>query len=201
MLKIAISGTAGVGKNTIATIIANDILKLEKDEYCISAFAKRLKLTIKDLFPGCDEQALYGDSELRQKYIRSDLDKEIEDLAVTFRQASIDIGKLCRIYSPKFWVAHTSLEFYRLPEKIKLYIIADVRFIEEYEWLKNNGFFLIRVKRNTSFKINDVSETEQKLIKDNQFDLIIDNNVSIEELRENIRISLGKLLSNKKILY
>lgn len=181
MLKIAILGQAGSGKSTIASIIAQDLLKLQPNDYQIVAFADKIKQVIEQLFPGCDLECLYGNSELRQTPIVSELNEFI-DTDVSYRQVALDLGKLGRTYHPAFWVAHIARHF-KQSQHLKFYILSDVRFIEEIEWLKNNDFILCRVKRGNLIKINDVSETEQEQLQDKQFNIVIDNNGSIDDLK------------------
>jgi hypothetical protein len=195
MLKIAVSGKAGSGKNTVASVIVKDILKLAPDEYRIAAFADKIKELTTSFFPGCDQEALYGASELRQKQIESDIN-EIIDTVATYRKVTLDIGKLGRTYSPSFWVGHAALKYLSAPPTLRAYMIADLRFIEEYKWLRAAGFNLIRVKRNNLIKIDDISETEQDKLSDDMFDLIVENNGTIEDLRNTLKTDLDELFSN-----
>lgn len=197
MLKIAISGKAGSGKNTIASLIAEDILKLKREEYRISAFANKIKELTTSMFPGCSQESLYGSSELRQNKILSQLN-EVVDTDATFRQVTVDVGKLGRTYNSSFWVAHLALEYFQLHERLKMYAVADLRFCEEYDWLKAHGFLLCRVKRDNLIKINDISETEQDKLSDNMFDIVIDNNDSIAELQGKLTKALDVHFHNNK---
>jgi hypothetical protein len=197
MIKIALSGKGGVGKNTIASLMAQNILHLKNNEYIIAAFAERIKSIIQKFFPGCDPEALYGASELRQKKIESELDIAFPD-EVTYRQVSCDIGKLGRSYSSLIWIMHIARQMKRAPESTQLFIISDLRFIDEFNWAKKNGFVMCRIKRNEQLKLNDISETEQDELTDDQFDMIIDNNCSIKELKTKVTLTLDKHFSNNK---
>jgi cytidylate kinase len=194
MLKIAISGKAGSGKNTVASLIT-DVLKLTPEQYRISAFANKIKELTVAFFPGCSQEDLYGASELRQNKIISDINKVIPTSA-TYRAVNLDIGKLGREYNSRFWVAHEALNYMQAPVQTKVYMIADLRFIEEYEWVKDNDFTLIRVKRDNLIKINDVSETEQDKLADGMFDMVLDNNGSMDDLRQQLILGLDQLFSN-----
>ncbi len=184
MLSIAISGRAKSGKNTIASILARDIFQLKEYQYTISAFANKIKELTEIMFPGCDLDALYGASELRQNKIKCALSSEFE---TTYRQVNIDLGKLGRTYTSHFWVSHIENEYSQLGKEKKLYIIADARFREEMDWLKENKFKLIRVKRNDAMFIDDISETGQDSIADSEFDYIINNNNSLDYLVDEMR--------------
>jgi len=197
MIKIALSGKGGVGKNTVASLIAQDTLHLQNNEYMIVAFAARIKQIIQNLFPGCDEDALYGASALRQNVITSDLDIPFNK-DVTYRQVSCDIGKIGRSYNQLIWIAHMAHQLKTAPSNTKLFIVSDLRFLDEFTWAKNNNFIMCRIKRNEQLVLNDISETEQDELKDNQFDIIIDNNCPIEELGKLVTLVLDKHFSNNK---
>lgn len=197
MIKIALSGKGGVGKNTIASLIAYNILHLKNNEYVIAAFAERIKYIIQKFFPGCDDEALYGASELRQNIITSELDITFSD-EVTYRQVSCDIGKIGRKYSPLIWIMHVARQLNQASELTKLFMISDLRFIDEFNWAKENGFVMCRIKRDEKLQLDDISETEQDELKDDQFDIIIDNNCSIKELSKKVATALDKHYSNNK---
>lgn len=194
IIKIAISGKGGVGKNTLASCIIK-VLNLQDNQYKIAAFATKIKQLIQLMFPGCNKDALYGASELRQNKIISDLNLNL-DTSVSYRRVSCDIGKLGRIYNPNIWISHVDLDLKTMPTTTKLFIISDLRFMDEFQWAKDNDFMLCRIKRNEKLELNDVSETEQDNISDDQFDIIIENNGSVDGLKENILKALDKYYYN-----
>jgi hypothetical protein len=201
MLKLAISGKAGSGKNSVANIIIKDILHLYQDEFHIAAFATPIKKMIQEMFPNCDQKSLYGNSELRQNKITSALDEYANNSIITsHRQAAIDIGKLGRFYHPNFWVWHAKRTFDSIMSEnlfyntsIKAYIIADLRFPNEFEWLKQEEFFICRIKRYNNAKINDISEYIQDELSDNMFDFVIDNNGTMDNLKQQIYQMMEKI--------
>ena len=68
-------------------------------------------------------------------------------------------------------------------------IVSDVRFQNEANIIKDNGGFLIRIKRSISSTSNHISEIENYLIKEDE---VIDNNSTIEELKEKVKIIINK---------
>ncbi len=104
------------------------------------------------MFPNCDKKSLYGASELRQNKIISDLNSEI-NIETTYRQVSLDLGKIGRSYNNLFWVAHLAKDYASFKDWIKAYVVADARFIDEMKWLKNNQFKLIKIKRKQDFRL------------------------------------------------
>ena len=69
-----------------------------------------------------------------------------------------------------------------------LTIVTDVRFRNEFDHLKKKGFFQIRLYRDTGMQtIEHISETGQSSIKDEEFDYVLFNNKSLEDLKEEVR--------------
>ena len=91
MFKIAISGKASSGKNTIANLI----LETLNNDYAATyydtiAFADPIKEIIMIMFPHLKKKHLYGSSKFRNTIIKEAVDKNGNLL--TIRQALIDIG-------------------------------------------------------------------------------------------------------------
>lgn len=63
----------------------------------------------------------------------------------------------------------------------------DLRFLIEYEALKKDGWVCIKINRNTGLPpSNHRSETELEVLKDEDWDYIIDNNGTLEELYDKL---------------
>jgi hypothetical protein len=187
--KIAIFGNANSGKNTVAELIIKH-LDLKKKDYKIVAFAEPMKAIIKIAIPSANEECLYGKSELRTEIIPGYyLDNNGEFL--THRKALTDLGAFFRKYNEQVWIKCLDYDF-KKSEK-QCYIVSDGRFINEFNYLKGQGFILIKVKRNGLGIGTDVSETEQKLIPDESFDYIINNDKSLKKLSKTIKRMLANL--------
>lgn len=76
-------------------------------------------------------------------------------------------------------------------------IISDCRFRNEMSAIKKAGGKIIRVKRDDAGLKGEagrhISEQEQKLIPDSEFDYILDNNCEIEELNNRVNTILTLL--------
>ena len=177
-MRIAISGKAKAGKDTLAEMLQN-IHSCE-----IHGFADRVKEVAKSMFPQMIYDNLYGDSHLREELI--------PNTNITYRQSLLDIGKLGRSYDKDFWVK-SMIPFF---DKNQDVIIKDLRFENEYNFLKSNDFYLIRIKRKTHTKIFDISETEQDALTDDMFDLVIENDKDLEYLNQQAK-EIFKLISKK----
>jgi hypothetical protein len=185
--KIALVGKANSGKNTVANILGSNLSQYDRRNLSI-AFADPIKDIILMMFPEAEKEYLFGPSHLRSNIIPNAYKN---NKPLTYRQCLIDIGELARSYNPNIWIN-------KLGEKISKFenfiecegpetvIVSDVRRINEAAFLKEKEFFFIKIKRELSLKLNHSTETDQDEIKENYFDYIIDNNGSIENLKENI---------------
>lgn len=184
--KIAICGKKRVGKNTLSTILANLIsIKYHSEATAkIMAFADPIKEMILQMFPKANKNCLFGSSELREEIIPDAIDQNGNPL--TYRQALIDIGTLGRKYNPNMWVnvfhnrIQTMNDNYFFP--IKLIICSDLRFPEEFEFLKKHNFCLVKLRRKDTLLSDNPTETAQDGISLDLFDIVVDNDKSIDDL-------------------
>lgn len=204
MVKIAISGKAKSGKNSLASFIRNHIDDLQefisdnralptyyKPIPIIMAFADPIKRAVLDLFPEADRHYLFGPSELREYVIPGEYtDDKGEPL--TYRQALMDIGALGRKYNNNFWIDKFDTTMKSI--KDSSIIASDLRFLNEYEYLKTNNFFTIRIVRDIITKLDDISEIEQDALSNDKFDLVIVNNKSLEDLDMHAKSLVNKLI-------
>jgi len=62
-----------------------------------------------------------------------------------YRKGAQYIGtELCRAYDPDWWVKRMAVRTYRMPLAEPV-IIDDMRFQNEYDWCRENGFILVRL--------------------------------------------------------
>jgi dephospho-CoA kinase len=72
------------------------------------------------------------------------------------------------------------------------YFLSDLRFLNEFNALRRNGWILIKLRRNQgsdregSGSINHISENELDSTLDEYWDYVIDNNGEIEDLYRDI---------------
>jgi hypothetical protein len=190
MIKIALSGKASVGKNTFSKLLFNE-LNTSNISVKNMAFADPIKEIILLMFPHAKKMCLYGPSKLREEIIPN---ATKNNQPLTYRQALCDVGtELGRGYNDKVWVENFAHRYKKaLKNPPDLLIITDCRFKNEYDFLKENGFFTIRIYRDGK-TINHSSETNQNLILDQDFDYVVDNNGNLEDLKEKIK-KISKLL-------
>jgi hypothetical protein len=192
MIKIAISGQANTGKNTLGEILITE-LSLKKGKtlsHQLLAFATPIKKIAEEMFPLLPKEYLYGPSYLRNKIIPNAF-KNGESLTV--RQLLLDIGTKGREYNEDIWVNNFAKSF----TWDELIIVSDVRFLNEYYYLADQRFFQIRLYRQTGQPIIDhVSETKQSEIKDECFDYVLHNDRGLEELRQEVITNILPLIKN-----
>ena len=181
---IALSGKKSSGKDTVANYLC------DKYEFVNYGFADPIKEISKIMF-GFSEDQLNGYSK--------DIEDKIWGIAPRdfFQKFGTDIaqfelpkyfpGIFRNLDKRTIWVRVFELWYTKkLKEnpKIKI-VISDLRFQHEYEYLKKLDSYFIRIKRNDK-EVNNYdlhkSETELDIIKDNEFNHIIENNSSIEDL-------------------
>jgi len=67
---------------------------------------------------------------------------------------------------------------------------SDVRFINEFKALKENGFIVIKIERNLTFtnksSTNHISENDLDKIENSEWDYVIKNNGTLKELYRQI---------------
>jgi hypothetical protein len=183
-IRIAISGKKRTGKNEVSSLLVKH-LGLIEGEYKITAFADRIKETICTMLPWVRYDYLYGASELREKPIDNDLRND-DGTLLSHRQAITDLGKLGRKYDGNLWIRHLDTDF-QLSGDRQLYIVPDQRFVNEFQYLKKNGFYMVRVLRKGLTQGTDISETQQEEIPDSAFDWVIHNDCSLDVLSDEVK--------------
>lgn len=183
MIKISLTGKANTGKNTVSRIITEELNKDIKNysKFRTIAFADPIKEMAAQMFPTLPKEYLYGSSENRTKIIPGAF-KNGQPLTV--RQLLIDLGTgVGREYKENLWLDAFDYTFkITKSKKREVVIVTDVRFRNEFDHLKKLEFFQIRLLRDAHARINHSSETNQDSIKDEEFDAIITNNGSLDEL-------------------
>jgi hypothetical protein len=188
MFKIAICGKAKSGKNTLAHFI---VKQLKLDHYAMIAFADPIKRMIKKMYPNISNEILWGSSEMREQVIQYALK---DNKPLTIRQLLCDLGDFGRQYNENIWIMNFENEY--INKNTQAIICPDVRFRNEFTYLKSQGFFMIRILRSDCMNLTHVSEKQQEQIKNNEFDVIINNNVSLEQLIIDINNNIIPKLKN-----
>jgi len=176
---IGVAGKMNAGKDEIGKII-----KSLDGSFKIVKYADRLK-EITALLLGCPREKLedreFKESPLKEEWWIKDENGNV--IKTTPRWMLQHIGTDCfrNLINPNTWVISTLSSY----DDSQNWVITDVRFPNEVEGIKKLGGIVIRVKRPT----DDLSNThisETALDNYNDFDFIINNDGSIDDLREKI---------------
>lgn len=181
---IAISGKKGSGKSTIGEIFRDD-------GFILDSFANSVKDICTILF-GYDRNKLEGITEEDRKW-RETTDIKYSELMnnnFTPREAMILVGTYFgrNMIHPNIWI-ETLFNRYDNNSNKNL-LITDLRFPNEYEEIKKRGGIIIRVNRfnndNNDNNHNNLHYETECLLDNYNFDYVIDNNGTIDELKDKI---------------
>ena len=195
MYKIAISGKANSGKDTAAKLMWEVLKSLNpKSKTYYSkrieavqnvALADPIKEMILLMFPRTPKKVLYGPSKLRSTEIPGAFK---DGVPLTYRKLLQELGtEVGRGFKEDIWIDVLNYKMEKAEKKgYLLFVVTDVRFRNEFDMVKNSGYTMIRIKRNEQLQMNHSSEMEQESISDDEFDFILDNNGTKDDLRANI---------------
>ncbi|MFA5757982.1 MAG: hypothetical protein WC942_01195 [Clostridia bacterium] len=201
---VGISGLAGSGKDTVADLL------LQKDGFIKISLADPIKRFARELW-GFSIEQLWGSSEHRNEQdLRYLCNGEYLTPRKVLQQIGTECG---RSLDFDVWIRYAiqmsqkalseqgkwsyskeiGLELYdktkhiNCPEIIKGIIISDCRFVNELKYIKQSGGKLIRVIRPGAGLQGEFgshrSETELVSIPDSEFDIIINNIGTLEDLK------------------
>lgn len=100
----------------------------------------------------------------------------------TPRNLMISIGQLGRSVDPNFWIKRLQAEVLLTPQaQLGTYVIADVRFKNEADWIKNHGGLLVRLERAIELRGGDIADSsETELDSYEGFDLKIGESWNVD---------------------
>ena len=193
---IGITGHAGAGKNTVAEMLQDIIVNSEEGEfYHLLGFADPLK-------KGCSH--LFG-IPLDDFY-----DKDKKEIVhpvynVTPRQILQYVGTeiFREHFGRDFWIKRTLVELtnaFANEESVRV-IFPDVRFQEEVEWIASEQGIIIHLTRPEADGkvgiLNHASEAGVDL--SNVPYILIENDGTLEELREKVKVAVKTLEGFEKV--
>lgn len=204
-MKIAFCGRKGSGKDTATKLLnfylsegrlitekvkeetINGILSLSKDyfRFNIVSFGDKLKSLLLDIYdvPKTNKYLLYCSTkdelyfDLEKNSIQS-LNSATSIPLRTLLQQTAD--KIKKTFGEDYFIK----SLFRTIENYckKDVIVPDCRYINEYEALRNKGFYIIKIERDSVLKDDHDSENSAVNLSDNMFDIKISNNGSLKDL-------------------
>lgn len=193
MIKVAFSGKANSGKDTVAELFVHCFLGIsEKNKAVSMALADPIKEMVKVMFPKTNDYVLYGPSKNRMQVVPGAF---LEGQPLTYRKLLQHLGtEVGRGYKETVWLDVMDYKMEKAEKDgIDLFIIKDCRFVNEFLHLKNSGCVMIRVKRGEQLVMGHASEIEQESIMDSEFDYIIDNNGTLDDLSDDVEFIVNCL--------
>lgn len=202
MYRIAITGKANTGKNTVGKLLNKEIYLMDQQvagKYTnkfkpkLLAFADPIKEMIQIAYPEIPRKWLYGSSKFRSEVIPGAFKNGVP---LTVRQLLIDIGNdFGRANKPDIWLRNFDRRLIKAQNDphTTIIIVPDCRFRNEFDHLKTLGFYQIRLLRKDHTKIDDISETNQDGILDSEFDYVIHNNSTLKDLGLEVKKIVSKL--------
>ena len=181
---IGLSGKIGSGKSTVADIF-------EMNGFYLDSFAKSVKDVSNSIF-GFDRSRLEGITKEDREW----REKPDERYSILFNKSFSPRDSLILIGTTlgrnqihqDIWV-ETVFNRYNSSHNQNL-VITDVRFPNEYNAIKKRGGILIRIERHNTYRIEHESETS---LDTYPFDYVIENNGTIEELKEKVKKIINKI--------
>lgn len=184
---IAINGLLGSGKNELASIIKNEFSQYR---FQIHAFADKLKHITSEI----------TGSPLDDFYTQEGKNVYLEDFGATNGEMLQKVGTALKAVDENIWVKHLMKKY----NPDKNWIICDLRYYNELDACKEKGSILVNIqgdpkgtRANSLRDLKHSSETE--LLTFTNWDYVIDNNGSLDDLR-NSAIDMVADIMKKKIL-
>lgn len=185
-IKIAVTGEIRSGKDTVCNYIGNTIT--EHGAYVgILYFAEGIEQIIEDYFP----EAFEGNKKPRKYYQ--------------------EIGQGMRKINPDVWVTYLENNYKTmLKSGFKNILVTDLRQQNEYDWLKQNGFTVIKVEAEPEvrierakasgdkFEMQDLLHETEQQIKNLKYDYLITNNTTLEDLYKQVDYVLQELTEEER---
>jgi hypothetical protein len=155
---VAISGKRRSGKSTLGNILNEDY------GYHPLSLAMPLKRMAQEQFGLVYEQTDGIFKESPTQFKKPSRDYVLEGEFYTPRDILIHLGQAYRKIDTDFWAKKLFNQMAAHPQaQLKTYVVTDMRFLNELEWMKRHNAVLIRLERDEAFtgkNIEDPSETE-----------------------------------------
>jgi dephospho-CoA kinase len=177
---IGVCGYIGSGKDTLADIL------IKERGYIKLSFASALKDAVSAIF-GWDRNMLEGatsESRLLREQVDEWWSQRLNIPALTPRWILQNLGTdiLRDKFHPDIWLA--SLERKIIGLSKNNIVITDCRFDNEYQVLKRLGAKIVRIDRHCT--ISSINHSSENSWQNFAFDFIIENNSTLDDLREKV---------------
>jgi len=196
---IGISGKARSGKDTFASMLAEELFNLTRIKFVLMAYAHGIKVRIQKDFDLSYEQLWGDDKEIIDTRYRKNIQSG-EPEFWSAREIMQAYGEFYRSIYQDFWVKHL---FDIVEDKgYKNVIITDVRHPNEIRAVSERDGYIIKVESNRDnkpkvYSTNHISETA--LDDFDKYDFTVENNSGLEVLRQSAMDVAKFLMSTEKM--
>lgn len=184
MIIIGISGKKGSGKDTCASLLANELLAKYRLKVTLKAFADKLKKCCA-ILSGQFDWIFYD---------QNSKNKKAGLLSMTNRELMQKFGDLTRQLDQDIWIK-LALDINNVNTDVL--IITDVRFKNEAKAIKDKGGLLIRMESNRSKEDNHESETDLDDYNDFDFNIINNKDTSLGMLQKQFENIINQIQCQK----
>lgn len=174
MIIIGISGKKGSGKDTFASLLANELLRKQGLKVTLKAFADKLKKCCA-ILSGQFDWIFYD---------QNSKNKKAGLLSMTNRELMQKFGDLTRQLDQDIWIKLALEPDTRINPDVL--IITDVRFRNEAKAIKDKGGILIRIESDRSEEDSHISEIDLDSYSIFDFGIINNKDTSLDNLKEQI---------------
>jgi len=170
---IGFAGKAHAGKDLAGQYLVKEY------NYLHYYFAKPLKEGCKHLFQLTDEQIANKETVIEPWGISP---------RIMYQRVGTDIG---RTLDPNIWIKNAQMFIDK--NQNENIVITDCRFGNEAYWIKNQGGYVIHIKRNSKL-IAENSHSSESGMKENDYDFTIYNTQKISDLYKKIDEFMTKII-------
>lgn len=104
-----------------------------------------------------------------------------------------------RLFRDDYWLTKLSEQLEQYKDQDVIVVITDVRFPNEFKFIKSIGGFMVRVSRPGLPNANDAHPSEVALDDEKGFDTFIDNNGTLDQFDSIVRSYVGALNSGARV--
>lgn len=201
---IAISGKIGSGKNTVANLVAKYLTNTSKT-IVHKYFAFKLKKIV-EIITGIEMKQSFWNNYFSNGI--TDFSSEAKNIFIA--EFNMTIGQMLQKigtdvfrdhFDREIWIKALFADYDQFEHSNSIWIITDVRFLNEVQKIKELDGILIKVNRFEKnideFSKRDKQHASEIELDDCQdFDFVIDNNSTLEDLEENVKQIITNIIIN-----
>lgn len=88
------------------------------------------------------------------------------------------------VFGEDFWMRHVARAFNVLPDTEPGFVLPDIRYQNEVEWVKDRGGVILYIKRDVRVEASNETHPADQGLPESIADVVIENNGTIKELHD-----------------